>query len=147
MFEMIIGYVALLEQVGEGQYIVEFPDLPGCFSQGDSLEEAICRAQEALAIYYLEKQRKLPKATDFKSIQCMNPDKIVQMITFSINRPIRAVKKTLTIPEWLNTLAEKYQVNFSHILKYALINYLKKLGSLSPCDKIMLDSYVIPSNQ
>ena len=77
----------------------------------------------------------------------MNPDKIVQMITFSINRPIRAVKKTLTIPEWLNTLAEKYQVNFSHILKYALINYLKKLGSLSPCDKIMLDSYVSASNQ
>lgn len=147
MIEMIIGYVALFEQVNESQYIAEFPDLPGCFSQGDSLEETICRAQEALAIYYLEKQRKLPKATDFKSIQRMNPDKIVQMITFSINRPIRAVKKTLTIPEWLNTLAEKYQVNFSHILKYALINYLKKLGSLSPCDKIMLDSYVSASNQ
>lgn len=138
MFEQIIGYVALLEQVDDGKYIVEFPDLPGCLSQGDSLEDAICRAQEAIAIYYLEKEGELPKASDFKSIQLKNPNKIAQMVAFSIVKPIRAVKKTLTIPEWLNTLAEKYQVNFSHILKEALINYLKMLGSLSPCDRIML---------
>jgi hypothetical protein len=36
----------------------------------------------------------------------------------------RAIKKTLTIPKWLNDLAEKNRVNFSHILQDALINYL-----------------------
>lgn len=140
MLKRVIGYFALFEQVDDGKYIVEFPDLPGCFSQGDSFEEAICRAQEALEIYYYEKAEELPSASDFKVIQRKYPNKIVQMVAFGINMPIRAVKKTLTIPEWLNALAEKYHVNFSQILKEALIDHLKQLRSLSPCDRIILDS-------
>lgn len=135
----IVGYVALFERIDDGKYLVEFPDLPGCFSQGDSLEESVYNAREAMMIYCTEKRGVLPKASDFKSVQEANPNTIVQMITFSVVKSIRAVKKTLTIPEWLNTLAEKYQVNFSQILREALIDYLKKLNSLSSDDKIMLD--------
>lgn len=135
----IIGYAAFFEQIDGGKYLVEFPDLPGCFSQGDSLEEAIYNAQEAMMIYYTEKRGELPKASDFKSVQKANPNIIIQVITLNVSKPVRAVKKTLTIPEWLNTLAEKYQVNFSQILREALIDYLKSLSSLSQCDKIMLD--------
>ncbi len=51
-----IGYVALFTKTEDGKYFVEFPDLPGCLSQGDSLEMAICNAQDALAIYYQEKK-------------------------------------------------------------------------------------------
>ena len=36
----------------------------------------------------------------------------------------RAVKKTLTIPKWLNDLAEQKHVNFSHVLQTALKGYL-----------------------
>lgn len=36
----------------------------------------------------------------------------------------RAVKKTLTIPKWLDDLAESNNVNFSHILQTALKDYL-----------------------
>jgi hypothetical protein len=36
----------------------------------------------------------------------------------------RAIKKTLTIPKWLNDLAEENRVNFSHILQDALMNHL-----------------------
>ena len=37
----------------------------------------------------------------------------------------KAVKKTLTIPYWLNELAEKNQINFSQILQNALKEYMQ----------------------
>ena len=39
--EQIIVYVALFKETGEGMYLVEFPDLPGCFTQGATLSEAL----------------------------------------------------------------------------------------------------------
>ncbi|MCL6614005.1 MAG: hypothetical protein K6U03_05240 [Firmicutes bacterium] len=36
----------------------------------------------------------------------------------------KAVKKTLTIPKWLNDMAEKNNINFSHVLQTALKEYL-----------------------
>jgi hypothetical protein len=36
----------------------------------------------------------------------------------------KAIKKTLTIPKWLNDLAEERKVNFSHVLQSALMSYL-----------------------
>jgi len=53
-------------------YSVEFPDLPGCFSMGDSLKDAKKMASEALSLY-LEEARdpkwKVPKARSRKSKQ------------------------------------------------------------------------------
>lgn len=140
---VFIGYAALFQKVEDGKYLVEFPDLAGCFTQGDTLEEALYRAQEALAIYYAEKKGELPSASSLVSIQNANPDSIVQIIaidtTSYIVKPLGTVKKTLTIPRWLNELAEKYQVNFSRILKSALIGYLSNLDSISSYDRKMLN--------
>jgi hypothetical protein len=36
----------------------------------------------------------------------------------------KAIKKTLTIPKWLNDIAEKNKVNFSQVLQSALKEYL-----------------------
>lgn len=142
MLAEIIGYIALFTEMENHQFFVEFPDLPGCFSQGDSLEEAICNAQEALAIYYTEKDGKLPPPSGLTSIQKANPGVIIQMVAINatnyIVKPLRTVKKTLTIPEWLNTLSEKYHVNFSQILRTALISHLSNLDSVSWYDKQIL---------
>ena len=32
-------------------YIVDVPSLPGCFSQGDTIDEALANIQEAIALY------------------------------------------------------------------------------------------------
>lgn len=138
----IIGYAALFTETEDHRFFVEFPDLPGCFSQGDSLEEALYNAQEGIAIYYAEKNGELPPPSSFASIQKVNPGAIVQMVAINVEKnivkPLRTVKKTLTIPEWLNTLSEKYHVNFSQILRTALIDYLNNLESISLADKRML---------
>lgn len=137
--KQIIGYVALFIW-SEGKYYVEFPDLPGCYSQGDSLEQAVYMAQNALTIYYQEKKGNLPSATDIQIVQQKNPNVIAQMIIIDhMVKPLRSVKKTLTIPEWLNNLAEKYNINFSKVLKNALISQLNNLDSLSESDRRLLN--------
>ena len=45
-------YVAIVEDAGPEKAVgVWFPDLPGCFSAGDDIDEALRNAQEALALY------------------------------------------------------------------------------------------------
>ena len=137
-----IGYTALFTNT-ENKYLGEFPDLVGCFSQGDTLEESLCHAQEALATYYSEKKGDLPPASSLETIQNANPNSIAQIVAIDTTRyiakPLRTVKKTLTVPEWLNDLAEKYHVNFSKVLRTALVSHLENLDSLSAYDKRMLN--------
>lgn len=138
-----IGYPAVFEPDTDGRVFVEFPDLEGCYAQGDTLEAALCNAQEALAIYYTESQGNLPQASDLHAIQLDHEDKIVQVVAIDTDqymvKPLRTIKKTLTLPEWLNDLAEKYHVNFSRLLKNALINYLRDLDGISSYDLKMLN--------
>ena len=45
-------YIAIVEDAGPDKAIgIWFPDLPGCFSAGDDVDEALQNAQEALALY------------------------------------------------------------------------------------------------
>ncbi|MBN9469657.1 MAG: type II toxin-antitoxin system HicB family antitoxin [Bosea sp.] len=45
-------YVAIIEDAGPNHAVgVWFPDLPGCFSAGDTLDEAMANAPEALALW------------------------------------------------------------------------------------------------
>lgn len=138
-----IGYVAKFILVDEENYFVEFPDLPGCLTQGNSLEMAICNAQDALAIYYQEKKGKLPIASNLTEIQRRNSGVITQIVAIDttnyIMKTSQTVKKTLTIPKWLNDLSIKYDINFSQILKDALIDHLKNLGRISSYDKKILE--------
>ena len=121
---------------------VEFPDLAGCFTQGDSLTQAYFNAQEALAIYAKENTHKLPSPSDLSLIQSANPNATVLLIgidaTKCIVKPLESVKKTLSIPKWLNDLAIKYDVNFSKILKNALISHLINLDEVTDYDKKIL---------
>jgi predicted RNase H-like HicB family nuclease len=45
-------YVAIVEDAGPDKAIgIWFPDLPGCFSAGDDVDEALRNAEEALSLY------------------------------------------------------------------------------------------------
>lgn len=110
---------------------VEFPDLPGCLTCGDTTEEAIQRAKEAMGLhlYGMEVDGDIiPNPTPIKNIEY---DKTQALVLIEIYMPIyrdainnQAVKKTLTIPRWLNNLAEKNNINFSQLLQTALKDVL-----------------------
>ena len=59
----------------------------------------------------------------------LEKDEFLVLVEFNLieylkNTSDKAVKKTLTIPSWLNNLAEQNNVNFSNVLKNALKEYL-----------------------
>ncbi|MEZ0538008.1 type II toxin-antitoxin system HicB family antitoxin [Caldicellulosiruptoraceae bacterium PP1] len=124
-------YPAIFQTEDVGGYSVSFPDLLGCYTEGDSLEEAIEMARDALGLYlYSLEEDKAPIPTPSKpeQIQTMPGQFItfidIDMIEYRKKHDNRAVKKTLTIPAWLNTIAENNNINFSQILQNALIEHL-----------------------
>jgi len=102
---------------------VEFPDLEGCQSFADTLEEIFENAREALAAYcatLLEQGKKLNPPTDIYKIQ-VPENAFVSLVDADLIKKSQAVKKTLTIPSWLNEIAENNHVNFSGVLQEALM--------------------------
>lgn len=107
----------------EESYWVEFPDLDGCVTDGDSLEEAMENAQESMGLYLaalLEEGQSLPDASDIREIKS---EDVVSYVSVDVNkyrRSTRAVKKTLSIPEWLAIEAEKKNLSLSKVLQDGL---------------------------
>ncbi len=110
---------------------IEFPDLPGCFSCANSDEEALYMAKDALRghlLAYEELGNEITSSTPLKDIKLNDNQRVVLVdICLALYRePFnnRAVKKTLTIPAWLNIEAEKENINFSQVLQNALKDQL-----------------------
>ena len=114
----------------DDSFWVEFPDLEGCQSYGDTIEDTMEYAQEALGLYIaskLDNNEKIKEPSDIKRIESDNG--FVSYVSTDVNRyrkKTKAIKKTLTIPEWLNEEAEKNHINFSSVLQKALIDELQK---------------------
>lgn len=111
----------------DGGYWCEFPDLDGCFSQGDTELEIAENAKEALEGYVisvLEKGGNLPEASSITSIHAKEGD-FSTYISCDISNSGKFVRKNVTLPEWLSVRAEKAAINFSQTLQESLY---KKLG-------------------
>lgn len=124
---MLIIYPAIFHREDD-TYWVEFPDLQGCHTYGDTLPDAFENAKEALEGYcltLLENDKPLNHSSSISDIHPDDEDAFVTLIDCELkNTSKRAVKKTLTIPYWLNELAIKENVNFSTVLQNALIEHL-----------------------
>ncbi|OYV11239.1 MAG: hypothetical protein CG445_1141 [Methanosaeta sp. ASM2] len=49
MINIAMNFKVVIQEAEEGGYIVSCPALPGCHSQGDSMEEALENIKEAIA--------------------------------------------------------------------------------------------------
>lgn len=110
---------------------VEFPDLPGCFSYGDDELHAVSNAKEALELHIFgleEDSESIPSPSHIRDITVKENETVVLIDVWM--KPVRdymqnkAIKKTLTIPKWLNDVAVENDVNFSQLLQVAIKNYL-----------------------
>ena len=123
-------FPAVFEQAEEGGFNVKIPDVPGCFTQGDTLAEAIYMAQDALAmmiVYYEDHGKEIPASSsleDIKSGKVIVSYVLADTDQWRRNNDNRAVKKTLSIPSWLNAKASRAGVNFSQVLQEALVSKL-----------------------
>ena len=124
-------YPAVFEPAKEGGFVVSVPDVEGCFSEGESLAEAMFMIQDALAmmlVYYEDHDNAIPEPTPIENVNV--PENCVVSLVLADTDQWRrtydnkAVKKTLSIPSWLNIKATKAGVNFSQVLQDALISKL-----------------------
>ncbi|MFZ5650254.1 MAG: type II toxin-antitoxin system HicB family antitoxin [Bacillota bacterium] len=123
-------YPAIFDYADDG-ISIEFPDLPGCLPCAQNSEEAFKNAKEALGLHLWGMEQDgdpVPEPTPVEKLH-PGPNQVVGLIevwmpAFRESIENKAVKKTLTIPKWLNDLAEKENINFSHLLQSAIKNHL-----------------------
>lgn len=110
---------------------ISFPDLPGCYSCGKDDEEALYMAKDALGLYIVSAEEDGEELKEPSKLNAIRLSKNERVILVEVNMPLfresvqnTSVKKTLTIPKWINDLAEKNKINFSQVLQTALKNAL-----------------------
>lgn len=111
--------------------VVEIPDL-GCTTQGDDLPDAMYMATDCIASWIIEELEQggtVPKASQVRDITPDEAGGFVSLVYVDLDEmkakyDSKPVKKTLTIPSWLNQAAEKHNINFSATLKDALLEKL-----------------------
>lgn len=136
---MISMYPAIFYHEKNGHYSVVFPDLNHLATCGDTMQEATEMAVDCLAGYlYSEKKdgNEIPQPTplDKIDIHCEDDedddysdgDLFVSMISVNVEEYAKthfekSVRKSLTIPKWLNDMAISRKVNFSMVLQKALM--------------------------
>ncbi len=119
-------YPAIFDYADDG-ISISFPNLPGCFSCANSDEEAINMAKDALSLhlYSMEEDNdEIPEPIPINKISLDSKQVVVLIEVFmpTMREAIEnySVKKTLSIPQWLNKLANEKNINFSQVLQIAL---------------------------
>jgi predicted RNase H-like HicB family nuclease len=124
-------YPAVFHPAKEGGYWIEFPDLKDVFSQGETIDECMKMSADALAAWLVDNEdRKLTPAKPTISFKSENSEDIVTLIAADTNlyraqNDNRVIKKTLTIPNWLNEKAIEAHLNFSSVLQEGIKQHLR----------------------
>lgn len=121
-------YPAVFHKAEEGGFWVTFPDIPECMTQGDDMREAYEMAVDALGLSITSREEsgeEIPAASLPETVTA-GADAFLVVVEFDLmeyrrKHCSRAVKKTLSIPEWLNEAAMKQGINFSQALQEALM--------------------------
>ena len=126
-------YPAIFHVAEEGGFWITFPDLPECMTQGDSMQEAYEMAVDALGLALTSREQEkqeIPTASEVNQSPVGKDEYCViiefDMLAYKKRTNSKAVKKTLSIPEWLNEEAVSLGINFSQVLQEAL---MQKIGA------------------
>lgn len=121
----------------ENGYSVIFPDLNNLATCGQTLDEAFTMAVDCLAgyLYWLKKDgESFPDSSSLneiklteicKELEVISDEVFANIVTVDVSEYAKihfekSVKKTLSIPAWLNTAALEANINFSQVLQEAL---------------------------
>lgn len=124
-------YPAVFHPEEEGGYSVSIPDLDGCYTCGDDLDEALYMAWDACAGWLdlaIKNGEEIPKPSKITSLK-LDGDDFASYTTVDLGEWRRkvnsaVVRRTVSLPAWLNELAQERKVNCSKVLQEALVEYL-----------------------
>ena len=125
-------YPAIFHKAEEGGFWITFPDIPECMTQGDDMQQSYEMAVEALGLALAsreEEKQEIPAPSEPCKLTVSDDEFCVviefDMLAYKKRTNSKAVKKTLSIPEWLNEEASALGINFSQVLQEAL---MQKVG-------------------
>lgn len=122
-------YPAIFTPENEGGFSIRFPDIKNCFTDADDLTTAMQNANDVMCLMLYEMEQAgntIPAASTVPTVQEQTEDgEFVSLIAcdtieYRKFHDNRSVKKTLSIPSWLNDMAERAGINFSGTLQEAL---------------------------
>ena len=114
-------YPAVFHGNEDGTYTITFPDFPGCISEGKTLGNAMVMAQSALSqwIEYLtDKKEAIPEASGMQSVE-IEEGEFVNLIRADV-KDGRAVRRTVSIPKWMDERVSETGLSLSRVLQDAL---------------------------
>ncbi len=115
-------YPAIFHSNGDETYTITYPDLPGCISEGKSLANAMYMAQSALTqwIEYLtDKNYNIPKASNILDVETES-NEFANLIRVDVKES-RAVRRTVSIPKWMDDKVSDAGLSLSRVLQDALL--------------------------
>ena len=126
-------YPAVFTEEDAGMYSVEFKDLESCYTCGDDINDAVLNAQDVLSmtLYRYEREGKaIPEPSNMIDVKVDDKSFVSYIVgdieTYRRMHNSKAVKKTLTIPEWMNEAAIAQNINFSQVLQDALTEIIER---------------------
>ncbi len=114
-------FPAIFHKNEDGSFTIIYPDLPGCISEGKDLGNAMYMAESALSqwIEYLsDKKKDIPQASDLDKVS-VGENEFVNLIRANI-KDGKAVRRTVSIPKWMDDLVSEDGLSLSKILQDAL---------------------------
>lgn len=121
-------YSAAFTLEESGKYYARIPDLPGCISSGKTLEEAIEMISDAASLYLVSAEDRgeaIPEPSPQSALHAEENQifSLVQIDTLAYRAATdnRAVRKNVSIPAWMATLAEKRGISLSQALQDSLL--------------------------
>jgi predicted RNase H-like HicB family nuclease len=123
-------YIALIRADEHSDYGVSFPDLPGCISAGQTIEEARALAEEALALHLeglAEDGEAIPEPSSLDAVMADpdNRDGLVMLIP-APQRPTRTVRINITLPEDVLERIDRYAKSHGYNRSGLLILAVKR---------------------
>lgn len=112
---------------GGTEFYARVPDLPGCVTTGDSIEDAIAQITDAASGWLVVAEDAgdpIPSATPQDALEHV-PGAVfsliqVDTIAYRALTDTRAVRKNVSLPAWMAELAEKRGINCSQVLQEGL---------------------------
>lgn len=114
-------FPALFHPNDDGSFTITYPDLPGCISEGKSLGNAMYMAQSALTLWLecaADEKEEIPAASNLADIH-LEDGEFTSLVRAEVKEG-RAVRKNISIPQWMDEKATQYGLSLSRVLQDAL---------------------------
>ena len=114
-------YPAIFHKNDDGSYTITYPDLLGCISEGKDLGNAMYMAESALTQwveYLIDKKKEIPKGSMLGTLE-VGEREFANLIRANI-KDGRAVRRTVSIPKWMDDAVSEAGLSLSKVLQDAL---------------------------